>query len=103
MGMERHRKPSDIRPIFRCGSTGHRSQILAPLLVAEADHLIAMTRNHLLTIVSRYPILGGTLRLLCGIDGDLDDPLGSGPEVYQECAQKILRHIDRFLTEMRLA
>ena len=81
----------------------HRSRALLPFIVAEADHLIAMTHHHLLSIVSRYPNLGGTLRLLCGNEGDLDDPLGAGSEVYHECAQKISRHIDRFLSEMRFA
>ena len=84
-------------------SAEHRSRALLPFIVAEADHLIAMTHHHLLSIVSRYPNLGGTLRLLCGNEGDLDDPLGAGSEVYHECAQKISRHIDRFLSEMRFA
>ena len=30
-----------------------------------------MTRSHLLTLVSKYPVLSGAIRLLCGPDGDL--------------------------------
>jgi protein-tyrosine phosphatase len=78
----------------------HRSRLLSMQLVAQADHLIAMTRNHLIAILSRYPVIGGTMRLLCGAEGDLDDPIGGGSEVYAACARSILRHLDRILLEM---
>jgi protein-tyrosine phosphatase len=93
----------DVIRSFDGDLSEHRSRPLLPFVVAETDHLIAMTHQHLLSIVSRYRKFNGALRLLCGNEGDLDDPLGGGSEVYQECAQKILRHIDRFISEMRVA
>jgi protein-tyrosine phosphatase len=78
----------------------HRSRPLDVDLVAHADHLIAMTRNHLATVIARYPAIGGALRLLCGIEGDLDDPIGGDFDVYAGCARTIRRHLDRIIVEM---
>src|SRR5205085_1801130 len=83
--------------------SSHRSRPAAADLIARADDVIAMTRSHLLTLVNRYPVLGGSLRLFCGPDGDLDDPIGRGPEVYQACAATIRMHVDRLITEMGLS
>jgi protein-tyrosine phosphatase len=78
----------------------HRSQPLSMEAVAHADCLIGMTRGHLLAVLTRYPVIGGALRLLCGQEGDLDDPIGGGIDVYAACARTILRHIDRLITEL---
>lgn len=80
--------------------SAHRSQPLAIEAVAQADCLIGMTRSHLLAVLTRYPHIGGSLRLLCGTEGDLDDPIGSGVEVYDACARTILRHVDRLISEL---
>lgn len=82
---------------------GHRSRVARAEMIATADDVICMTRNHLLTIVSRYPVLPGTMRLLCGADGDLDDPIGSSGAEYQACAAKIREHVERLITEMGLS
>jgi L-threonylcarbamoyladenylate synthase len=78
----------------------HRSRPLDIDLVAQADHLIAMTRMHLATVLTRYPAIGGTLRLLCGIEGDLDDPIGGDLDVYADCARTIRRHLNRLIGEL---
>lgn len=82
--------------------SAHRSRPCSADLIARADDVIAMTRSHLLSLVSKYPVLNGALRLLCGPDGDLDDPIGGGPDVYRKCARTIHQHVDRLLTEMGL-
>jgi protein-tyrosine phosphatase len=82
--------------------SGHRSRPASADLIARADDVIAMTRSHLFTLASKYPVVGGSLRLLCGSDGDLDDPIGGGPDVYRSCAATIRRHVDRLITEMGL-
>jgi L-threonylcarbamoyladenylate synthase len=81
----------------------HRSQMALAELIAGADDVIAMTRSHLLTILSKYPVLSGSFRLLCGPDGDLDDPIGAGPEVYRVCAEMVRQHVERLITEMGLS
>jgi L-threonylcarbamoyladenylate synthase len=82
--------------------SAHRSRPASADLVARADDVIVMTRSHLLTVVTKYPVLAGALRLLCGPDGDLDDPIGGGEDVYRACAAAVQQHIDRLLTEMGL-
>ena len=80
--------------------SGHRSRLATADLVARADDLIGMTRSHLLAVLTKYPAVPGALRLLCGADGDLDDPIGGGPEIYRACADVIKNQVDRLLTEM---
>jgi len=87
---------------FDVDLSGHRSRPAAAELIARADDVIAMTRGHLLTLLGKAPVLAGSLRLLCGADGDLDDPIGRGPDVYRTCAETIRRHVDRLITEMGL-
>jgi protein-tyrosine phosphatase len=80
----------------------HRSTPAGAELIARADDIIAMTRAHLLAVLGRFPVVPGSMRLLCGADGDLDDPIGGGPGVYQECAGTIRRHVNRLISEMGL-
>jgi protein-tyrosine phosphatase len=88
---------------WRIDLAGHRSQVARAEMIAAADDVICMTRNHLLTIVSRYPVLPGSMRLLCGADGDLDDPIGGSDAVYRACATKVREHVERLITEMGLS
>jgi protein arginine phosphatase len=81
---------------------GHRSRALTETLLRQADHVIAMTRAHLITLLGRYPPTPAALSLLCGVEGDLDDPIGGGLAVYQACAGTITRHIDRLIKEWTL-
>jgi protein-tyrosine phosphatase len=76
----------------------HASRPVNPQLLLAADDVIVMTRSHLYALASRFPQFGPQPQLLCG-DSDLDDPIGAGIEVYRECAQTILRHLDRFLSD----
>lgn len=88
---------------FGVDLSAHRSRPAGADLIARADDVIVMTRSHLAMVASRYPVLGGALRLLCGPDGDLDDPIGGGPDVYKSCATTIRQHVDRLITELGLS
>jgi protein-tyrosine phosphatase len=88
---------------FGVDLSAHRSRPAGADLIARADDVIVMTRSHLAMVASRYPVLGGALRLLCGPDGDLDDPIGGGPDVYKGCATTIRQHVDRLITELGLS
>jgi protein-tyrosine phosphatase len=81
---------------------GHRSRPLTETLLRQADHVIAMTRAHLITLLGRYPPTPAALSLLCGAEGDLDDPIGCGLPVYQACAGAVARHVDRLIKEWTL-
>jgi protein-tyrosine-phosphatase/tRNA A37 threonylcarbamoyladenosine synthetase subunit TsaC/SUA5/YrdC len=77
----------------------HRSRPVNPPLLAAADDVIAMTQAHAYALAVRYPGIGPPVRLLCGDAADLDDPIGSGLEVYRECAQTIQKHLEQFIPE----
>ena len=76
----------------------HRSRAVNAELLSAADDVIAMTRGHAQALASRFPGAGPAPRLLCG-DEDLDDPIGSGLDVYRRCAATIRTHLERFLPE----
>ncbi len=90
----------DVLREFGAELAEHRSQPLSMEMALHADCLIGMTRSHLLAVLARFPAVGGSLRLLCGNEGDLDDPIGCGIDVYATCARTILRHVDRLIMEL---
>lgn len=67
---------------------GHRSRLLDPALIAEADMIIAMTRRHREIIGETEPAALGYTYVLSdfcgGVPGDIADPIGSGIDVYQQ-------------------
>jgi protein-tyrosine-phosphatase len=77
----------------------HRSRPVSPQLLAAADDVIAMTRGHAEALAARFPGTGPAVRLLCGGDADLDDPIGAGLAVYRECARTIHAQLGRYITE----
>jgi protein-tyrosine phosphatase len=79
--------------------SGHASRPLRADLLAEADFIIAMTQEHLLSLKSAFPDLRVEPRLLCG-DEDLADPLGAAEDVYKACAQTIRTHLERLAAEV---
>jgi protein-tyrosine phosphatase len=83
---------------FGADLSEHQSRPVNQQLLAAADEVITMTRSHAQTLVSRFPGVGPAPRLLCH-DTDLDDPIGSGLDVYRTCAQTIATHLERFLSE----
>jgi L-threonylcarbamoyladenylate synthase len=83
---------------FGADLDSHRSRPVNPQLLAAADDVIAMTRGHAYALAASFPGIGPQPKLLCG-DDDLDDPIGASWDVYRECAQTILRHLEGFLPE----
>ena len=54
----------------------------------------------LILLARRVRGLEARLRLLTrGDEGDLDDPIGAGRDVYRACATTIEKHLGRFLPE----
>jgi protein-tyrosine phosphatase len=76
----------------------HRSQPLTRELLAQADHLIAMTRGHLRALAGQ----GGPPPRLLSYDGaDIPDPIGASPEVYRECAGQILGNLRALVPQLQ--
>ncbi len=93
----------DVLREFGLDLTNHRSQPTSFDLISTADDLIVMTRGHLQSLMGSYPAFNGAVRLLCGMDGDLNDPIGRGPDVYRACASVVQNHVDRLICEMGLS
>jgi protein-tyrosine-phosphatase/tRNA A37 threonylcarbamoyladenosine synthetase subunit TsaC/SUA5/YrdC len=85
---------------FGADLSDHSSQPVSADLVAQADHLIAMTQTHLQLLTRHFPRLGTRPRLLSPEGHDLPDPIGGSLAVYRDCAQVILRHLEHFLPEV---
>jgi protein-tyrosine phosphatase len=80
---------------------GHRSQPLTRELLAQADHVIAMTRGHLQALGGRRGLVGPRPQLLARDGADIPDPIGASPEVYRECARQILAHLEALVPELQ--
>lgn len=80
--------------------SAHVSRPITAEDLARADFVLTMTRSHLFALEQLFPQLGPTPRLLAAGGDDIADPIGSCEAVYQECAQQILCHLERFLTEV---
>jgi len=77
----------------------HASRRAVPDLVRHADHVIAMTIDHLEILLDQVPQAAPMTRLL-DPEGDIDDPVGSDLETYQQTARDIERHLARLLDEL---
>ena len=71
----------------------HSSRRAAPELVRQADHIIAMTADHLDVLLDRVPEVADRARLLDPSGEDIADPVGSDLPTYQRTAREIERHL----------
>jgi protein-tyrosine phosphatase len=83
--------------------SGHSSRPLTVDLASQADFLITMTRGHLQMVTSHFAHVAPRPRLLSREGDDIADPIGAEQEVYRECAQQIMRHLEGFLPELQLS
>jgi protein-tyrosine phosphatase len=78
----------------------HVSRPLTADLAVQADHLVAMTRGHVLALLEGCPGLEAMPRLLSPEGGDIADPIGCDQEVYRQCAEQIWNHLDRLVADI---
>lgn len=78
--------------------TSHRSRHLNATMVRDADLIVTMGEKHRRTVgVIEPAALGYTRRLtdFCEeYDGDIDDPIGGGPETYAKTFEMIRRCVE---------
>jgi protein-tyrosine phosphatase len=79
---------------------GHASRRALPDLVRQADHIIAMTGDHLEVLLEWVPEVADRARLLDNAGDDIDDPVGSDLATYQRTAREIERHINKWLDQL---
>ena len=80
----------------------HASRRASPDLVRHADHILAMTADHLDILLEKVPDAGPRARLLDASGDDIADPVGSDLATYQKTAREIERHLEGFLDELGL-
>jgi protein-tyrosine phosphatase len=78
----------------------HTSRPLTAELAAHADHLVVMTRSHLVALEAQFPHPGCRPRLLGPAGADVPDPIGFDLPVYQECARQIQGGLEHLLPEV---
>jgi len=78
----------------------HRSALLTPEAVREADLVLTMTarhRDHVRALVPGSEDKVFTLGEYAGQEEDISDPIGQPIEVYRECARKLKGLIEKTL------
>lgn len=85
---------------FGVDLTRHRSRPLTPQLIQEADVVYCMTAGHQRAVLDLVPAAADKV-LPLDPNGDIDDPLGSSPTVYQRCAEVIRRRLEQRLKEQQ--
>ncbi len=99
MGGEATPEAVEIAREMGADLTGHRSRPLTMELLAQADHLFTMTRNHLLMLEG---IRGAPTPRLLSLQGeDVADPIGSNLDVYRACARQIHQYLEKLLPELQ--
>ena len=73
----------------------HLSQQVTSEILAECDHVYAMTKSQLNVLQEARPDLTGRMQLVTQNGQDVSDPIGGGAEVYRECADQLTEAICR--------
>ncbi|MFO0907764.1 MAG: hypothetical protein U0794_05285 [Isosphaeraceae bacterium] len=76
---------------------GHVSRRLTLNDLVAADHILAMTSDHLETLRDHAPDSCSRARLLHPEGDDVADPVGSDRPTYQRTAEAIESYLERFL------
>jgi protein-tyrosine phosphatase len=71
----------------------HGSQPVTQRLLAQADAIYTMTRQHRQTILAAHPELESRVRTLAEDRSDISDPIGLGRAAYEACKREIARHV----------
>jgi protein-tyrosine phosphatase len=80
--------------------SGHESQPLTEALVRHADLVLTMTRSHRQAILAEWPEAADRTKLLSVGGGDVADPVGGPPELYQRCAMQIRGELEKWVDEL---
>jgi len=80
----------------------HSSRQVTPQLARHADHILAMTWDHLDILIDQIPEIADRVRLLDPNGYDIADPVGLDQGKYRETALDIERHLDHLARELGL-
>jgi tRNA threonylcarbamoyl adenosine modification protein (Sua5/YciO/YrdC/YwlC family) len=79
----------------------HESQPLTDKLVRHADVILTLTGGHRQQILRRWPDAAPRTHTLRLDEGDIEDPIGGPPQVYQQCAAEIEEALRRRVATMK--
>ncbi|HWE40617.1 MAG TPA: Sua5/YciO/YrdC/YwlC family protein [Isosphaeraceae bacterium] len=96
------REAVDVVEVLGGSLRDHASQPLTPELVAAADLIVVMTRDHRHALLSQVPDAADRVRLLHPRGGDIADPIGLDRDVYHQTASEIAEHLDHILDELAI-
>jgi protein-tyrosine phosphatase len=100
MGLEASPEAIEVTRDMGADLSEHRSQPLTAELLARADHLLVMTNTHLRALLPFCPEGSPQPLLLAGGDRDIPDPIGAEAQVYRDCAQQIMEHLQARLKDI---
>ena len=78
----------------------HASRKLTVDLVRQADHVLAMTGDHLDTLLEHVPEVASRARLLHPDGLDVPDPVGADRDTYRRTAEAIEAYLRRLLDDL---
>ena len=78
----------------------HASRQVTLELVRQADHIIAMTGDHLESLLDGVPEVAPRARLLHPNGDDVADPVGADRETYLKTAEDIEEYLERLLDDL---
>ncbi len=85
---------------FGADLSAHLSRPLSAALAAGADYLVGMTASHVQSLAAYCPQLAGPPRLLAPDGEEIPDPIGCDRQMYQECAEQIMRGLEKLIPEI---
>ncbi len=80
----------------------HSSRQISPAMIARADWVIAMTRDHREALLDDFPEAEPRVRLLHSQGGDIADPIGTDRETYRRTADAIEAHLRVLIDDLAL-
>jgi protein-tyrosine-phosphatase len=92
--------PGAARTLASRGVRGsnHIARQLSGDMLAAADEVYALTRQHKAVIIARFPAHSAKIKVLreaAGLpDADVEDPYGESDAVYEECAARIQEAVE---------
>lgn len=92
--------PQAVQALRELGAdlTHHRSRPLTVELIHQADMIFTMSRNHAHQVMALVPSATEKVATLDPA-GDIDDPIGSDVQIYQELAGQLRTLIEKRLAE----
>ncbi len=103
MGNEASAEAVEIAQELGTDLSSHRSQPLNEQILTQADHIFAMTQNHLDALHTLGLKFENPPQLLSKEGEDVADPIGREKDVYRQCANQILNYLHQRLPEFQSA